>query len=140
MGFFDDDPFEDIVRELFGGSSANKREGEQFIRGEDEERVVDFVEDKNKIYLVFELPGYNEKDISVIVRGKELEITAKKSNKEEVQDYLHQKLNQALSINKNLPSFISPKKFSYTMKNGVLEIVFDKRKGGNKDGFRNRFN
>lgn len=130
MGFFDDDPFEDIVREFFRDSPGNERRREQFIKGEDEERLVDFVEDKNKIYLIFELPGYNEKDVSIIIKGKELEITAKKSNKEEIQDYLHQKLSQTLLIKKNLPDFINSKRFLHTLRNGVLEIIFDKRKRG----------
>ena len=125
MGFFDDDPFEDIVREFFSSSPVT-RHREQFIIGEDEDRIIDFVEDKAKVYLVFELPGYNEKDISVIVKGKELKITAQKSNRENIQDYLYQKLSQGFSIKKNLPNFVSPKNFSYTMRNGVLEIVFNK--------------
>ncbi|RLG12642.1 hypothetical protein DRN69_06550 [Candidatus Pacearchaeota archaeon] len=125
MGFFDDDPFEDIVREFFSSSPVT-RHREQFIIGEDEDRIIDFVEDKDKVYLVFELPGYNEKDISVIVKGKELKITAQKSNRENIQDYLYQKLSQGFSIKKNLPNFVSPKNFSYTMRNGVLEIVFNK--------------
>jgi HSP20 family molecular chaperone IbpA len=133
MGFFDDnDPFNSIVREFFGDLPI-RRNGirQKFIMGEDEDRTIDFVEDENNIYLVFELPGYHEKDISVIVKGKELEITAHKSNGENIQDYLHQKLRQGLHLKKQLPNFVNPKDFSYTMKNGVLEMIFIKFKGGN---------
>lgn len=138
MSFFDDneDPFDSIVREFFGGSPMRRgRRREQFIRGEDEDRTIDFVEDENHVYLVFELPGFNEKDVSVIVKGKELEITAQKSNGENMQDYLHQKLRQGLFVKKQLPNFVSPKNFNHTIRNGILEIVFTKtnNKGVNKD-------
>ena len=131
MNFFgDDDPFDSIVREFFGGSSINgSRKREKFIRGEDEDRNIDFVEDEDYTYLVFELPGFNEKDISVTVKGRELEINAIKSNNENMQDYLHQKLKQGLFLKKQLPNFINTKNFSHTMRNGILEIIFIKSEG-----------
>lgn len=136
MGFFDDnDPFENIFDELFGRSQTKRKHQEQFIKDENEDRVIDFLEDDERVYLIFELPGYNERDISVIVKGRELEITAEKSNGENIQDYLHQKLKQGVSIRKRLPNFIDSKKISNTMRNGILEIVFNKVKGG-KNGQR----
>ena len=131
MSFFDDenDPFDDIIREFFGGSPIRRsRKREQFISGEDEDRTIDFVEDENYVYLIFELPGFNEKDISVIVKGKELEITAHKSNGENIPDYLHQKLRQGLHVKKRLPNFVSSKKFKKSMRNGILEIKFIKNR------------
>ena len=128
MNFFDDeDPFRDIVREFFGTDTAVKRFRNQVIKGEEEERVIDFIEDKNKIYLIFELPGYNEKDISIIIKGKELNIKITKKSNEQIQDYLIQKLNQGGFIKKILPKFINHKKFDYTMRNGILEISFNKK-------------
>ena len=62
-----------------------------------------------------------------------MKITAKKLDAENIQDYLHQKLKQGVSIEKKLPDFVNLKKFSKTMKNGVLEIVFDKSKGDRDD-------
>ncbi len=125
MGFFDDDQFEDIVREFFGDFPVRRRR-EQFINGEEEDRSTDYVEDDKKIYLVFELAGYEEGDVSIVVRGNELEINAQKLNGEEIRDYLHQKLRSGMSIKKELPRIINQKKFSHTMKNGILEVVFDK--------------
>lgn len=122
MGFFDDDPFDSIVREFFGPSRIKRRE---YVR-ENEERIVDFIEDENKIYLVFELPGYNEKDVSIVVDGRNLVITAKKSDKDTIQDYLHSKLRQGIKLTKHLPNFVDINNFSYSMKNGILEIVFNK--------------
>jgi len=129
MGFFDDDPFEDIMREFFGSSPVVRRR-EEFIRGEDEDRIIDFIEDGDNVYLVFELPGYNEKDIEVTVAGRELEVSAKKENNEKMQDYLSQKLRKGVVIKKKLPNFVNPRGFSYTVKNGVLEVIFKKLAGG----------
>ncbi len=129
MGFFDDnDPFESIVREFFGGSPVRRARREQFISGEDEDRVIDFVEDNEKVYLVFELPGFNEKDISVRVKGRDLEISAKKSNGEAIPDYLHQKLKQGVLIQKKLPKIVNTSRMQYYVNNGVLEIIFNKQR------------
>ncbi len=135
MSFFDDndDPFDSIVREFFGGPVRRRKRGEHFISGEDEDRTIDFIEDDNYIYLVFELSGFNEEDISVNIKGKDLEITAQKLNEENIQDYLHQKLRQGLFVKKHLPNFINPKSFTHTMRNGVLEIIFNKSGEENKN-------
>ena len=129
MGFFDDDQFENIVRELFGGDTSRIRRDnyEEIIESEKEERVIDFIQDEDYVYLIFELLGYNEKDISISIKGRELEIIAKKRGTSEVQNYLIQKLNEGLFIKKNLPNFIKTKNFKHTVKNGVLEIVFIKK-------------
>jgi len=126
MGPFDNDPFNDILEGLFGqGSRVQRRR--QFIEGEEEERTVDFIENDGKIYLIFELLGYTKKDVVVIVNGTHLEIRVQKSNGVNMQTYLSQKLRNKLIIRKELPKFINPKKFSHTLKNGILEIIFDKK-------------
>jgi len=128
MGFFEenDDPFDSIVREFFGGAPINRRTSRRrnFVEGEEDDRNIDYIEDDSYVYLVFELPGYNEKDVLVSVNGKELEIEANKRSIEEVRDYLHQKLRQGIKIKKKLPGVINPKKFTKTLRNGVLEIIF----------------
>lgn len=130
MGFFDeDDPFDSIIREFFGGrQGVPRRQKETIIRGEEEDRNIDFIESDENIFLVFELPGYNEKDVIVMVKGKELEISARKNNKEEIQDYLTDKLRRGMVFRRDLPNSVNLKKFSHSMRNGVLEIVFEKRK------------
>ena len=129
MSFFDedDDPFDNIFRDFFGQQVGNRKRRETIIRGEEEDRVIDFIEDDEKVYLVFELPGFNEKDISVSVNNKQLEIKAKKREVENIQEYLMQKLHQGLMIQKTLPNFINSKKFSHTMRNGILEVAFSKK-------------
>ncbi len=131
MSLFDDDPFEEIVREFFGGTPRRANSQKNFIKGEREDRIIDFVEDDDSVYVVFELPGYDEKDVSVIVKNEELEISAKKPEEEKIQDYLHQKLKKGLNLRKKLPSFVKTKNYKSTMKNGVLEIMFMKS-GGKK--------
>ena len=130
MGFFeDDDQFENIVREFLGGGTFRIRKGnyEEIIESEREERVVDFIEDESYVYLIFELPGYSEKDISISIKGRELEIIAKKRSIEGIPNYLIEKFKNGFFIKKNLPNFIKTKNFKHTVKNGVLEIVFIKK-------------
>src|SRR3989344_263894 len=129
MGIFDDDPFEELMREFLGNAPSRRRK--QFVKGEEEDRTIDFVEDDDYVYIVFELRGYNEKDISLNIQGKELEVTAQKENGEQIQEYLRQKLRQGIQLKKQLPDFVSPKNTTHTMRNGVLEIVFLKTGGKN---------
>lgn len=130
MSFFDeDDPFEDIVREFFGSSPVRRLKRDQFIRGEDEDRVIDFVEEDEEVFLIFELPGYDEEDISVNVKNRNLEVIAKKSNGDAIQDYLDQKLRQGVIIQKKLPEIVNVNKMKHYVNNGVLEIVFEKQRG-----------
>ncbi|RZD30717.1 hypothetical protein CXT76_01850 [Candidatus Parvarchaeota archaeon] len=129
MSLFDNkDPFEEIVRELFNGNQRQIDRSQDFIQSEEDERNIDFIEDNDYLYLIFELFGYNEKDVTVSVKGQELEIIAKKDNSEieKVQDYLTKKLLNGIIIKKILPKFVNPKNFKQTMKNGILEVIFSK--------------
>jgi HSP20 family molecular chaperone IbpA len=60
-----------------------------------------------------------------------LKITAIKKDStcstEKIQDYLSQKLCQGITIKKTLPKDIETKGFKHTIKNGVLEIIFNKK-------------
>jgi len=127
MDWFDDD-FEEIIREFFGHSPGSKKKYTRtFISGEHEERVIDFIEDKDKVYLVFELPGYNEEDILINIVGNTIEIKANKKNTANIKPYLVNKLAQGVYFKKTLPKFIKTKNFKHSFKNGVLEIVFNKK-------------
>jgi len=128
--FFEEDPFENIIKEFFGGGPfENDKKRNMIIKGEEEDRNIDFLEDENYVYLIFEFPGYNEKDISLSIKGNQLEIKARKNEEayEKVQPYLNEKLYQGIFIKKTLPRFIIPKKFKHTINNGVLEIIFNKK-------------
>lgn len=123
--FFSDDPFEDIFEEFFGKRRGIRRE--HFIRGEEEERVIDFLEDEKNIYLVFELPGYEEEDVFVNVKGKTIEISVEKKNLEGVKEYLARKLSEGIRYIRNLPAGVDGKNFNHSLKNGILEIKFNKK-------------
>ncbi len=128
--FFGNDPFENIVREFFS-PGIRRRKSNTFIMGEEEDRNIDFIEDNDYVYLIFELQGYNEKDVSIKINGNELEIKASKKENvcelENIQNYLTQKLCRGILIKKILPRFVSPKNFKQTFKNGILEVKFAKK-------------
>ncbi len=125
MGIFDDDPFQDIMREFFGETQRAPRR-ERIIRGEEEERVIDLTEDDKHIYFIFELPGYIQEDVEVTIQGRSIAIKAQKSP-EGMKDYLTKKLARGVSYTRTLPDFIVTKGFSYTVKNGVVEVTFLKK-------------
>lgn len=133
MSPFDDDfgdPFDDIVREFFGGRRKISRRN-SFIGNENDERETDYLEDDDYIYLIFELQGFNEKDVSVIVKGNELNISVGKKESEcddeKVQNYLVERLCREIIITKNLPKSLDTKNFKHSMRNGILEIIFSKK-------------
>ena len=125
------DPFDDMVREFFGGDSpqgiqkAGRRN--QFIQGEEEDRTIDFIESEDNVYIVFELPGFSKEDVQIVVSGKELEIVASKKTPDNIQPYLVKRLNQGIQIKKNLPGIAKPKNFEHSFKNGILEVIFKRK-------------
>lgn len=129
MSFLDDDNgFDDIVNQFFGGNARRKPSRSRQYRSESEERTIDFIENDDNIYVIFELSGYDEDDISVKVDGKVLEVSAKKKITDEVKDYLAPKLSSGVVYQKSLPESVVAKDFDYSVKNGVLEIKFRRKK------------
>jgi len=128
MSWFEDedDPFEDIVRNFFTDKTRGSRQ-QKVITGEDDERVIDLVESKDKFFLVFEVPGYTKEDIEISVRGNKIQIITKKKNLENVQDYLKRKLGIKTSLVRTLPDSVNNKKFDYQVNNGILEVMFKKK-------------
>lgn len=124
------DPFDDIVREFFGkdvgAGSPKKRE---VIRGESDEGKIDYVEDENNVYLLLEVPGYSDKDVTINISGDNLTVNAAKKEEdiESMPEYMSKKLIKGTSINKTLPENVKAKNFEKTVKNGVLEIKFNKK-------------
>ena len=123
--FFDEDPFESIFEEFFGKARPSRREA--FARGESEERIIDVLEDEDYFYFVFELPGYEEGDVSISVKGRAIEIVIEKKNIDGIKEYLAQKLSAGIKYRKILPDYIHAKNFEYTLKNGILEIKFARK-------------
>jgi len=126
--FFENDPFEDIIRGIFSGNNGRRTRHNKVISSESEERQIDYVEDENYIYLIFELPGFSEKDVNINVDGNNLDITAiVKKTETGTAGYLREKLTTGTHFMKTLPDFINPKNFKQTFRNGVLEIIFSKK-------------
>lgn len=124
MGFFDDDPFEDIIREFLGGGESRTRSSRKVISGEREERIIDYIEEDKNVYFVFEILGYDKEDVSVEVSGDKLKVRATKTNEEGVQPYLTNKLNKGIYFEKTIPKGVKHKKFNWTFHNGILEVSF----------------
>ncbi len=124
MSFFGDDAFDDIMKEFLGGSRVKQN---RIVRGEQEERVIDFIEDDKNVFFVFELPGYSKDDVSVEITKHEIEISAIKNNQESIQPYLKNKLQKGVYHKKELPSTVKYKKHEQTFNNGVLEVKFKRK-------------
>ena len=129
MSLFNNDPFENMIREIFSGNQRQINRSQNFIQEEEDERNIDFIEDNDYLYLIFELFGYDEKDIIINIKEQGIEIIARKNNNdiEKVPDYLTKKLLRGIHIKKLLPKFISTKNFKYTLRNGILEVIFSKK-------------
>lgn len=129
MSFFDDesDPFDDIVREFFGERKPRTRSAGNVVRGEKEERIVDYIEEKDYVYFVFEIPGYSKEDIEVELNDNILEVNASKKKLENVQDYLTSKLKKGAYFKKTIPEKIKVKNFEWTFNNGILEVKLKRK-------------
>lgn len=129
MGFFDDDPFDEILKEFFGerGARTVSAGARNVVKSEREERIVDYIEEEDNLYFVFEIPGYSEKDIDINVKSNELEVSAIKENPENVQPYLYNKLKKGIFFRKTIPEKVKSKKMTYHFNNGILEIKFPRK-------------
>lgn len=133
MDPFGNDPFEDIVREFFGQSARGVRgsrgggRSSRRITPRGDNKTGSFIETDKEIYVIFELPGYKEEDITVNVNDRVIEVIAKKKNLEKVQSYLKEKFSQESNVRKSLPENANKNKYDYKLKNGILEIKFNKK-------------
>ncbi len=122
--FSEGDPFEDIVQSFFGQGGRRTRVSRRQEREEDE---GEFLETSEAFYLILETPGFDEEDVFIKAKSKELEIQISKKNLEGIKHYLVSKLEQGIHIIKTLPEDADAKKFSYTVKNGILEVKVNKK-------------
>ena len=114
--FNNNDPFEDIVKSFFSNSGARtRRQEDSFTQGEEEDRVIDLIESENKVYIIFELPGFSKKDVVIAVKDNKLTVSARKSD------------SSVNSITKTLPKYVDSRKMDHTFKNGILEVVFSRK-------------
>ena len=130
MSFFGEegDPFEDIFREFFGTSAGRPRTSSRssVVSSESEERVIDYIEEEKNIYFVFELPGFDKKDIDINVKGNNLIINVVKKNASSLKGYVKEKLSKEIEFQKNIPVKVD-KKFISNFNNGILEVQFKRK-------------
>ncbi len=119
MGFFDDNDFDEIMRQFLESSGRSNVEQE-------DEYITDVIEDREKVYIIFELPGYSEKDIEVSITKNRLRIIAQKKNFEGAKEYLSKKLSKGIRFEKIIPKVIDTDSMKFTFRNGILEISFHK--------------
>lgn len=130
MSPFGDDFFDEIEKAFFGSAaSPGKTRTSSYgnvVQGEKEERVIDYIEGKDEVYFVFELPGYDEEDIEISLKGDQFNVKALKKDFSKIKPYLRNKLSQDVSYNKTIPVKVK-KDFEKSFKNGILEVKFKRK-------------
>jgi HSP20 family protein len=128
-------PFDSLQREMarifdrfthgFGGDELAKREewwGSAFP-------AVDIAETDKEILVTAELPGLDEKDLDVSLRGNHLYIRGeKKAEKEEKGEHYYHKESSYGAFHRaiHLPVEVEEDKIEATYKKGVLKITLPK--------------
>jgi len=90
---------------------------------------VDIRDTEESIYLTFELPGLDKKDIKVSVADNVLTVTGerKTENEENANGYVRREIRSgSFSRSFTLPRTVNNNKVSADYRNGLLEIRLDK--------------
>lgn len=91
---------------------------------------VDIYEDKDNIYVESDLPGFEQKDINISLKGNTLTISAQRDEKreEKKKDYYHCERFQGKFYRElDLPTTVETDKIKANYKNGVLKITLPKK-------------
>ena len=125
--FFGND-MNDIVRQFFGEVNGRRtRRPREEIEVEEEDSKVETIDLENEVHFIFDLAGYDEKDLELEVKDKTLIVQVKKKGECKMQDYLSKKLCRGETIKKTLAPYLDVKNFKHSIKNGVLEVKFEKK-------------
>ena len=113
---FFNSPFDDIVRELLGNPVRRVRkqrytDNDEFNESEEENRKTDNIDLGEKVAFIFELPGYDEKDLKLEVKDRTIHIEVKKKAECKMQDYLSKKLCKGEIVKKTIQPYIDIKNF-----------------------------
>ncbi len=96
---------------------------------------ADVIDEGDKIRVTAELPGFNKKDIEVGIEDSQLDIYAKKEEKEEEKekDFIRQERKFGEVRRKiTLPSDVKEDEVKATYNNGVLEVTMPKAETAKK--------
>lgn len=91
---------------------------------------LDIWEDKDNIYVEADLPGFEEKDINLKMRGDSLIISAKKESKKEEEKknyYRCERFQGSFYREVELPTPVDPTRIKATYKRGVLKVELPKK-------------
>ena len=109
--------------EDFGNKSIRSPEGVPTI-SEELEPLTDIIEGENDVAITVEIPGVEKEDINLVATEDTLEIKVDSPKRK-----YHKRID--------LPCNVKTKSTKATYKNGILDIVLDKKeKKKNHDGFR----
>jgi HSP20 family protein len=109
--------------EDFGNKSAKTPSGEPTI-SEEVEPLTDIIEGKDDVAITVDIPGVEKSDIDLVATENTLEINV---------DSPKRKYHKVI----DLPCSVKTKSTKATYKNGVLDIVLDKKEKKKEDsGFR----
>ncbi len=132
MKYKRDDPFRalealhDEINKLFNFSWGRF----PAIREEILAPSVDVWEDKDNIYVEADIPGFEQKDISLNLKGDNLIISAKKDETKEEKKknyYRCERYQGSFYREVILPSHIDASKIKAGYKNGVLKVTLPKK-------------
>ena len=125
---FRNEPLTDVVRRLWDPFFYNVD-----YQGDDQRTFVpssDIVEDDKQWSLLIDLPGVEQKDLSVDLEGRWLTIKAKRQTKKEVNEgrYRHiERVSGNYQRRFTLPENVDSEQLTAKMKDGVLHIVIGKK-------------
>ncbi len=91
---------------------------------------VDIWEDKDNIYVEADLPGFDQKDINLSIKGDSLVLTAKKEETKEEKKknyYRCERFQGSFYRDIALPSSVDASKVKASYKNGVLKVTLPKK-------------
>jgi HSP20 family protein len=91
---------------------------------------VDIYEDKDRLVLKADLPGINEKDISLDVDGNRLTLNGERRMEKETKEENYHRIERAYGQfvrSFTLPNTIDADGIKATYKNGVLEVSLPKK-------------
>lgn len=103
----------------FGNHHMKSEKGKSAI-SEEREPLTDVFEGKKEVTVTVELPGVEKKDIDLKATEKDLEIAV---------DTPHHKYHKIVDF----PCEVKPKTTKATYKNGVLDVIINKRRQEQKD-------
>lgn len=114
MSFFNEDPFDDLIREFFNHGGSNRRSSKKYY-SDYNEASENLVESSKSYYFVMELPSFKNVEIGEKISGD--------SGKVKILKII---LDDDEEISYILPKKVKTKDYTHTFKNGILEVEFQK--------------